>query len=129
MPPWLIVSVCPSPETAAVNPAGLAVGVYRENILVMADGVANSPLLIPVTLTVSAAPTLITSPSTLSFGGQANGAAPPNQQITLTSSDGTAIPITSSVVSNGAWLTISSLLLWVVLIDFGLAGDALVSVL
>uniref|UniRef100_Q01S71 BACON domain-containing protein n=1 Tax=Solibacter usitatus (strain Ellin6076) TaxID=234267 RepID=Q01S71_SOLUE len=108
---WLLLSgggLTPAAVTAAVNPAGLAVGVYREEILVMADGVANSPLLIPVTLTVSAAPTLITSPSTLSFAGQVSGAAPPNQQLTLTSSDGTPIPITSSVVSNGTWLTITS---------------------
>jgi uncharacterized protein (TIGR03437 family) len=98
---WLITSGggnTPAAVTASVNPAGLAPGVYQEQIVVTASGVANSPLLIPVTLTVSSAPTIIASPPALSFAAQVSG-TPANQQIMLTSSDGSTLPIGSVVVS------------------------------
>lgn len=93
----------PSAVTVSVNPAGLAAGVYQEQIVITAPGVANSPLLIPATLTVSSAPAIIAIPSILSFAALVNG-SPANQQITLSSSDGSALPIGSVVASGGGSL-------------------------
>jgi large repetitive protein len=98
----------PTTGNVTVNPAGLGPGVYKGQIAFSAAGAGNSPLLVPVTLTVTAAPVLTTSPTTLSFAGQVNGAVPPNQTIILTSSDGSALPITSVVASSGTtWLSVS----------------------
>jgi uncharacterized protein (TIGR03437 family) len=108
---WLTVTgggSTPAAVTLLVDPAGLTPGVYSEEIIVMASGVANSPLLIPVTLTVTSAPALIATPGGLSFAALVNG-TPPNQQIALTSSDGSAISIGSIILSNaGIPLTITS---------------------
>jgi uncharacterized protein (TIGR03437 family) len=98
----------PTTGNVTVNPAGLGPGVYKGQIAFSAAGAGNSPLLVPVTLTVTSAPVLTTSPTTMSFAGQVNGAVPPNQTIILTSSDGSALPITSVVASSGTtWLSVS----------------------
>jgi hypothetical protein len=89
----------PASVTASVNPAGLAPGVYTEQITVTAADVSNSPLSISATLTVTNAPTLIPSPPTLQFAGQVNGSVT-SQQISLTSSDGSALAI-GSVIASG----------------------------
>jgi hypothetical protein len=71
-----------------VNVAGLASGSYSGHVFVTASGVANSPLMVPVTLTVSpstaVAPTITTQPAsqtvtagqTATFNVVATGAAP-----------------------------------------------------
>ncbi len=56
---WLSVSpasgTAPSTLTASVNIAGLAAGTYNGNITISATGATNTPVTVPVTLTVNAA--------------------------------------------------------------------------
>lgn len=56
---WLSVSptsgTAPSTTTVSVNIAGLAVGTYNGTITITATGASNSPLNVPVTLTVNSA--------------------------------------------------------------------------
>lgn len=55
--PWLTLSsasgIAPSVITAQADTNGLGIGTYSANITIAAPGVANSPQVIPVTLTVS----------------------------------------------------------------------------
>ncbi|HKP88072.1 MAG TPA: S8 family serine peptidase, partial [Blastocatellia bacterium] len=55
--PWLTLSptsgTAPSSVTLSVNIAGLAAGTYNGTITITATGATNSPVTVPVTLTVS----------------------------------------------------------------------------
>src|SRR5262249_1053157 len=68
--PWLFVAGSgPTPSTlnVTVNPAGLAPAESHGTIPLLAPSAGNSPLTIPVSLRVSMAPSLVTSPPTLSL--------------------------------------------------------------
>src|SRR5262249_52535317 len=56
---WLTVSptsgTAPSTLTASVNITGLAAGTYNGNITISATGATNTPVTVPVTLTVNGA--------------------------------------------------------------------------
>ncbi len=109
---WL--SVTPTSGTAPaslgifVNPAGLAAGTYFGNVTISSTGASNSPQSISVTLTVSAAPALTVSQSTLSFFYQPGGAVPGGQNVSVGSS-GTALTFTASATttSGGNWLSVT----------------------
>ncbi len=106
---WLVVSGggdTPAAAGISVNPAGLAPGVYQGQVTFTANGAAG-PLPVPVTLTVSAAPTLNLSFNNLSFAYQLSGSTPPNQQITITSSDGSSRPVSAVVSAGGSFLTLT----------------------
>jgi hypothetical protein len=95
----------PAAVNASVIPTGLTPGVYKGQILASASGAGNSPLAIPVSLVVTTAPSLTIAPASLTFASQIGSTAPPNQQIALSSTDGSALPIGSVAVSNGiSWL-------------------------
>jgi uncharacterized protein (TIGR03437 family) len=74
---WLAVGPgsgsSPASLSAFVNPAGLSPNTYNGNIVITSSGAANSPLTIPVKLTVTQgqpAPTLsAVLPSTIAAGG------------------------------------------------------------
>ena len=55
--PWLSISpasgTAPSSPVVSANIAGLAAGTYNGNITISATGATNSPLVVPVTLTVN----------------------------------------------------------------------------
>jgi uncharacterized protein (TIGR03437 family) len=109
---WLVVNgggPTPATFTASAVPTGLAPGVYKSQISISGQGVSNNPLIVPVTLTVTSAPTLISSTANLTFAAQVNGSTPPNQQFLLTSSDGSAIPIGSVTTSQGGLLLSASI--------------------
>ena len=93
----------PGSASVSINPAGLAPGSYTGNVTVTSAGVSNSPLAVPVTLVVAAAPSLTVSPSTLSFTAQAGGTSPPAQSVSV--SGGTALSYTTS--SSATWLSAS----------------------
>jgi hypothetical protein len=102
---WLVLSpisgVTPGSTGASVNIAGLPAGTYSATVTVSAAGAGNSPVNVPVTLTVSPGttnPTLIVSPSSLSF----SGANPAPAALSL-SSTGSALGF--SVADNVAWLS------------------------
>jgi hypothetical protein len=95
--------------SASVNLTGLAAGTYTAAITVAASGATNTPQVIPVTLTVSPAPTaspvIGVSVSTMAFTGTAGGANPATQSFTI-SNAGTGT-LSWAVGDNAAWLTLS----------------------
>ncbi len=99
---WLTVSpastTTPATLTAAVNVAGLAAGSYSAVITLTAAGAGNSPVVVPVSLTLSAPPPtagLTVSPGSLSFSAPQGGPAPPPQVLAIGSS-GAALSWTAS---------------------------------
>ncbi len=107
---WLSVTpanaATPGALTVSVNGAGLAAGNYSGTVTVTSIGASNSPLNIPVTLTVGPQQTITAGPASLTFGHQIGATPPATQNVSLTSS-GTAVAFTaaSTTTSGGAWLT------------------------
>src|SRR6185503_15981968 len=62
---------------------------------------------VPVTLNVTAAPTLSSTTPPLSFNFQVGGIPPGSQSVNVTASAGAAIPFSASA-SGGAWLSVGS---------------------
>jgi uncharacterized protein (TIGR03437 family) len=97
---WLpvptITGATPTLLQVPVNSSLLSAGVYTGAITITATGanpVANSPLVIPVTLTVS--PGTISAPTdTLTFNQVAGGPVPPSQTIAVTASP-VSLPFTA----------------------------------
>jgi uncharacterized protein (TIGR03437 family) len=102
---WLIASPgsgnLPGTLSVRVNPTSLGVGIYNATVAVTVTGVAN-PVNIPVTLTVTAAPSTLTlSQTTLTF------TAPPipvNSQTLTLSTNGAPISYTAT---GSTWMTVS----------------------
>ncbi len=102
----------------SINPANLANGVYSGNIIITASGAANSPLNIPIVLTVSGSSvtggggggsgSLTFSPSALTFNAQVSGAAPQAQAISVSDPGGISYYAQASGTNNGiTWLFVS----------------------
>ncbi len=103
---WLTVSPdsgnLPGSLSFVVNPTSLAVGSYMATVNITIVGVTN-PVAVPVTLTVTAAPSTLTlSATTLTF------TAPPTpvatQSITLSTN---GAPISFTAASGSPWLSVS----------------------
>jgi hypothetical protein len=100
----------PGSVSVSVNPTSLAAGTYNGSVSISSTGAANSPLTVPVTLTVVAAPpppppttsSLTATPASLAFSYAAGSAAPASKTISVGSS-GSAL--TYTVASSGSWLT------------------------
>ncbi len=110
---WLSVTP-PSGSTpltgnVAVSTTGLAAGTYNGTITVTSASATNSPLLVSVTLTLTNAPQIVSSPTSLSFTGVANGASPVAQTIGLTNpgSGSLVFAATATTTSGGNWLSVS----------------------
>jgi uncharacterized protein (TIGR03437 family) len=109
--PWLSASA--GGNTAAgrngvligVNANGLAPGTYTSSITLNSTGVLDSPLTVPVTLTVTAA-TMTVTPNALSFSQTKGGAAPDPKTVSVATSS-TDIPFTISVstTKGSGWLS------------------------
>jgi len=93
----------PGTVTVSASIAGLNAGSHSAVITVSADGASNSPLTIPVTLTV-VGPALSYSPETLSFSGTTT-LNPQPQTIILSNSGGGSLDW--SIISSHAWLTVT----------------------
>ncbi len=95
--------------SAGVNLTGLAAGTYTAAITISATGATNTPQVIPVSLTVSPAPTaspvIGLSVSNMAFTGTAGGSNPATQSLTI-SNTGTGT-LSWTVGDNAAWLTLS----------------------
>jgi len=95
----------PGSISISVAPAGLAAATYTGAVTVAADGAANSPQAVFVTLTVSATPLprLAVNPTSMSFTAQVGGKPPAGQTIAIVS---TGAPLGFSVTagSSAAWL-------------------------
>ena len=103
---WLAVT--PNSGTTAatltvnVTSGSLASGAYTGNILITPTG--GSAFNVPVNLSISTAPAVSASPTSLTFNYSAGGAVPPAQSITV-SGNGAAFSATAS--SNNGWLVVS----------------------
>ncbi len=103
---WLIASPgagnLPGTLSVRVNPTSLGVGVYSATVAVTVTGIAN-PVNIPVTLTVTGAPSTLTlSQATLTF------TAPPipiTTQTVMLSTNGA--PISYTATSGATWMLVS----------------------
>ena len=73
--------------------------------MVGAAGAPNSPLTIPVSLTITAAPTLSPSPSQLVFAYQLQGPQPSNEVLTVNGDP--SLVVTGAASSNGNWLSVT----------------------
>jgi uncharacterized protein (TIGR03437 family) len=98
---WLAVSplsgTTPQALTIAVNPAGLSPGSYSGAVAVSAIGAINSPLSIPITLTISSTNTLVVSAQSVVLNYQIGGANEiTSQPVTVTSTGG---PVTVSATA------------------------------
>lgn len=113
---WLNLSTATGTTTtetdsisASVNLTGLAAGTYTAAITVVASGTTNSPQVIPVSLTVAAAPTappvIGLSLSSLTYTGTAGGTNPTSQSFTISNTGGGTL--TWSASDSAAWLTLS----------------------
>ncbi|MBS1855367.1 MAG: hypothetical protein JST11_08385 [Acidobacteria bacterium] len=92
--------------TISVIPSLLSAGTYSGTVTITATGtaaVANSPVSIPVTLTVAPG-SLTLSSTSLSFSSTLGGAKPATQTVTVGSS-GTSLNYTA--VSSAAWLSVT----------------------
>ncbi len=103
--PWLTVSpasgTTPATLTVSSSVSGLAAGTFSGAITVTGNGVTHS---IPVSFTVTAAPTFNVSPGSLSFSATAGGTSPLSQSLSLTASPNTTF---TASVSGAPWLTVS----------------------
>jgi adhesin/invasin len=107
---WLSIGApagaVPSSLAVYANPSGLAAGVYSGSIVVSVIGTSNSLVTIPITLTVSLPPPLLSVvPNSLSFSFQQGGNAPSPQLISVSSMNIDTLQFT--VASDQSWLTVS----------------------
>ena len=105
--PWLQVSgegTTPLTMSVSINPAGLLPGTYTGTISLASEGAGNSPLLVPITLTVSTEAVLTAVPVSVQFTAPVNG-PPTSTQIVSIRTGGSQIPVTYSVSPNAGWLT------------------------
>src|SRR5262249_17897821 len=70
-------------------------------------GSASVPVVVPVSLTVTNAPVLISLPNVLFFSSQFGTSAPSNRQITVFSSDGTPLVVSAHASTGTSWLTVT----------------------
>lgn len=110
---WLTVSsvngVTPSSLVVNVNPALLGDGTYFGTIVISAPSTGNTPLVIPVTLTVNNATALQVTPISLSFTQVQGGAVSTTaQQLGVTSQQQVSFSYTAAVQSpvGGNWLNV-----------------------
>jgi hypothetical protein len=105
---WLTVT--PEPfnhfrASVGVSNAGLAAGTYAANIRFDVPGAANSPVNVPVTLTVKPSP-IVPNPTSLSFSTLTGGTNPVSQPLTVTNAGDS--PLVLGFSDDAAWLDISS---------------------
>jgi uncharacterized protein (TIGR03437 family) len=89
----------------SVDGSKLTAGTYQGKVIVLSPFAAGSPYVIPVTLTVTTG-TISPSPTTLSFTQVQSGAAPPAQNVAVSSSSG---PLNFTVTTSATWLTATPL--------------------
>lgn len=98
-----------TPQTMTVafgGCSGLAEGVHNLTISVTSGTtyVVNSPLTIPVTVTVTANPLIAASPASANFTATVSGANPADQTVTITR---TVSGDLGSITDDAAWLTVT----------------------
>jgi hypothetical protein len=93
--------------TATVTSAALGAASYSGSIAIVDSTATNSPVTIPVSLTVSPGPVLSLSSTAIAVAALKSGANPSNVTASITNPGGASLTYSSSVTS-GAWLSIVS---------------------
>lgn len=88
--------------TISVTTGTLTAGTYSGQITLWPTGA--TPVVLPVTFTVTAAPAITLAPSGLSYAATQGAANPTSQNVSLTNSGGT---LNWTVSDDAAWLTVS----------------------
>jgi len=105
--PWVsldpTLGTSPAAISVKVNLAGLAPGAYQANVRVVSPDAVNSPLLIPVTLSIRAPAVLTLSAQTIAVDALA-GTNPQAQVVQVTNSG--AGTLTWTAVCDAKWLTL-----------------------
>ena len=109
--PWMVITPgygkTPLTLTVRMNPTGLGAGTYVTSILVTSAGAGNSPINVPVTLTVkNPPPTMTLTPASLLFNYATDDASPPPSQTLNITTNGEPVNFTA-VASGGAWLSVT----------------------
>lgn len=106
---WLTASVSGSTVTVSANGSQLTQGTYNGVVTVIVPGTQGSPLNIPVTLTVGAAPMLSVSPAAINFSYQLGSTATVPAQTVQVTSTGVSVPFTASFTptTGGAFVTVT----------------------
>jgi uncharacterized protein (TIGR03437 family) len=104
---WLTTSANTANSTpftlnVIANPSSLAAGTYNGNLAIQPSG--GTLVNVPVTLTITALPTISATPTSLTFTYRAGDAAPAAQSISVA---GTGLAFTATAASNGNWLSAS----------------------
>uniref|UniRef100_Q01TB9 BACON domain-containing protein n=1 Tax=Solibacter usitatus (strain Ellin6076) TaxID=234267 RepID=Q01TB9_SOLUE len=107
---WLTVSgtttgQTPGSVTVAVDGSNLSAGTYNGTITVTAPGASNTPLTLPVTLTVAPG-TISASPTSLNFSQVAGGTAPAAQSVAVSSTPASLhYTVSTATKDGGTWLS------------------------
>jgi hypothetical protein len=105
--PWLTLSpasaAAPSTFTATVNSASLPVGTYQATITIRSANAFNSPVNVPVALTVLSV--FVVNPSDINIIAPYGGGAPPDQIINISPNDDRFRNWTAS--DDVPWLTLN----------------------
>jgi uncharacterized protein (TIGR03437 family) len=111
---WLTVSsgAPQTPTTIFVqaSPGSLGAGTYTGSVMIVALGAANSPLVVPVTMTIGlVSGQLSVTPASLSFSYTAGGALPVAQNLLVSSTTIAQVifTATASTSTGGNWLSVS----------------------
>lgn len=113
---WLTVATnnttTPGNISASLNTtriALLAAGTYTANITIASPTAANTPLTIPVTLTVSGSALVRADKNTLAFSAQFRGQTPAAQTLVISSTDNSnqTFVITIEPTASNSWLLLS----------------------
>lgn len=102
--PGVVMSTPVESLTVFVNISGLAGGTYTGKIRVSPNG--GTVVDVPVTLTVTAPPSVSATPAEMTFNYRAGGDAPAAQQIAVSGNGGT-LSFTATASSTGNWLKVS----------------------
>ena len=109
---WLAVTpasgTTPQALGISIVTTGLTAGSYHANVTLTAAGAGNSPLTVPVNLTVTAQPSLAVNPTTLSLNYTSGGALPTGSVAVSTSNSASAaFSLSATTVTGGNWLQFS----------------------
>jgi uncharacterized protein (TIGR03437 family) len=107
---WLTTNASASNSTpvtlnVTANPAGLAAGTYNGNLAIQPTG--GSLVNVPITLTITAPPTVTASPTQLNFTYRSGDPAPAAQTINVTGGS-SSLTYSATAASTGNWLVVQS---------------------
>lgn len=105
---WLMATAAGNTVMVSTNGTSLSQGTYAGVVTVFVPGAGNSPLYVPIMLTVGAAPTLSVSTTSLNLTAQLGSTINGSATVGVSSS-GTNVPFTAmfTPTTGGAFATVS----------------------